>query len=48
VGERIGEWIAANPRTEIRWTTVLLTSDRRFHCLSIVLFCRDEPDRPAR
>ena len=48
VGERIGEWIAANPRTEVLWARILQTSDRKFHCLTIVLACRDEPDPAPR
>jgi hypothetical protein len=39
IGERVTDWIAANPTVHIVKTVVALTSDRNFHCLSIILFC---------
>ncbi len=39
LGDRISEWIAANPQATVLRTTVLASSDRQFHCLSIVLLC---------
>jgi hypothetical protein len=39
LGERVSDWIAANPRAQISKTIVSLTSDREYHCLSIVLIC---------
>ena len=39
LGERVTSWIAANPEVEIVSTFVRLTSDSRFHCLSMVLMC---------
>lgn len=37
LGEQVTAWIAAHPRVRILRTVVALTSDRAFHCLSIVL-----------
>ena len=39
IGERVTDWITANPTVTIVETVVQLTSDREFHCLSIVLVC---------
>jgi hypothetical protein len=43
IGERVTSWIAANPSVHIFKTVVSLTSDLKFHCLSIVLFCGPAP-----
>jgi hypothetical protein len=39
IGDKVTEWIAANPAVHIVKTVVALSSDMEFHCLSIVLFC---------
>jgi hypothetical protein len=39
LGGRVTAWIAANPQLEVTKTVVSLSSDRKFHCLSIVLIC---------
>ena len=39
LGERVTSWLAANPTLEVVRTSVTQTSDRGFHCLSLVLFC---------
>jgi hypothetical protein len=39
LGERVTEWIRNHPEERILRTSVLLSSDRAFHCLSIVLIC---------
>jgi len=39
LGARVTAWIAANPGVQIVRTFVALTSDARFHCLSMVLLC---------
>jgi hypothetical protein len=41
LGEQVTDWIAANPAVLIMKTVVVLTSDAKFHCLSIVLLCSD-------
>ena len=41
LGERVTVWIAANPAIEVLRTVVSLSSDRGFHCLSLVLVCAD-------
>jgi hypothetical protein len=43
IGERVTNWLAANPSVHILKTVVALTSDLRFHCFSIVLFCGPAP-----
>ena len=39
LGERVTAWIAANPQVRIVQTVLAQTSDARFHCFSMVLFC---------
>ena len=41
MGEAIGRWIADHPELEVVDREVRLSSDRQFHCLSIVVFYRD-------
>lgn len=41
LGDRVMAWLEANPNLEIRKTVVSLTSDSKFHCLSMVLMCAD-------
>jgi hypothetical protein len=41
LGERVSAWLAANPQLQVVRTVVQLSSDRYFHCLSMVLFCAD-------
>ena len=45
IGERVTNWIAENPSVHVFKTVVSLTSDAKFHCLSIVLFCGPAPSR---
>ena len=39
IGDRVTDWIAANPTFRIVTTVVALSSDLKFHCYSIVLLC---------
>jgi hypothetical protein len=39
LGERVTDWLAANPTLEVVRTSVTQTSDHGFHCLTLVLFC---------
>jgi hypothetical protein len=39
IGDRVTNWLQANPQLEVRKTVVSLSSDRKFHCLSLVLMC---------
>jgi hypothetical protein len=39
IGDRVTVWIAANPTLRVVKTVVALSSDLKFHCYSIVLFC---------
>jgi hypothetical protein len=41
LGDRVTTWIAANPGVEVLRTVVSLSSDRGFHCLSLVLVCAE-------
>jgi hypothetical protein len=41
LGERVTAWIQERPGTTILNTVVRLSSDSRFHCLSIVLLCHE-------
>jgi hypothetical protein len=42
LGDKITDWLRANPDLEIIEKTVTLSSDSAFHCLSIVLFWADQ------
>lgn len=39
IGEQVTAWLAANPGLRVVKAVVTLTSDEKFHCFSIVLFC---------
>lgn len=39
LGDRVTNWIRANPELAIQSTVVVQSSDQGFHCLSIVVFC---------
>ena len=41
LGEKVTDWLAANPHLEPRKTFVSLSSDSKFHCFSMVLICVD-------
>ena len=43
LGERVTSWIASHPQVDIVRADVLLSSDRQFHCLSIVLLGHEKP-----
>jgi hypothetical protein len=42
IGDHVTDWIAANPTVRVLRTVVALSSDSKFHCYSIVLFCAIE------
>ena len=44
LGEVVTAWIAQNPGVRVIKTFVMLSSDSRFHCLSIVLLGARPPD----
>lgn len=48
LGEQVTAWLRANPRTTVVGKAVRLSSDSRFHCLSIVLFFAPAESPPAR
>ena len=39
LGDHVTAWLAANPAVRPVQTIVTLSSDQKFHCLSIVLLC---------
>jgi hypothetical protein len=39
LGERVTDWLRIHPEIRVVKKVVSLSSDNRFHCLSIVLFC---------
>ena len=47
LGERVTEWIAQHRNIRIVDTIVELTSDLKFHCLSIVILCVEHPNAVA-
>jgi hypothetical protein len=42
LGERVTEWLAANPGLRVVESLVRQSSDDAFHCLSIMLFYEEE------
>lgn len=40
LGEKITDWLKANPRVEVVDKTITQSSDEAFHCLAITLFYR--------
>ena len=43
MSDTINRWLGANPGLEIVDKVVKLSSDRQFHCLTIVFFYRERP-----
>ena len=41
MGEQVGRWLAEHPEDEVVEREVRQSSDKEFHCLSIILFYRD-------
>lgn len=41
LGDHITRWLRANPNIQVIEGVVSLSSDRYFHCLSIVLLCHE-------
>ena len=39
LGDRVTDWIRSNPDVRVLRTVVAQSSDKSFHCLSIVLLC---------
>ena len=42
LGEKVTDWIRANPGAEIVNTIVTQSSDEAFHCIAITLFYKEE------
>ena len=43
MGDNITKWLEANQNLEIVDKTVTQSSDKEFHCLTIMLFYRERP-----
>jgi hypothetical protein len=43
LGEKVTEWLHQRPGCEIVDMRVMQSSDREFHCISIVLFYNEQP-----
>ncbi len=43
MGDTVTRWLTENPGLEVVDKQVLLSSDRQFHCLTLVLFYRQRP-----
>jgi hypothetical protein len=41
LGEKLTEWVKANPKLLPVATRVVQSSDNKFHCLSLVLFFQE-------
>lgn len=39
LGERVTAWLSERPELEVLRTIVKQSSDRKFHCISVVLIC---------
>jgi hypothetical protein len=48
MGETITEWLAAHPQIEVIDKVVAQSSDREFHCLSVILFYEDQHEIRTR
>jgi len=46
LGDQVTVWLACRPSVEVVETVVTASSDRAYHCLSIVLLC-DEGAEPG-
>lgn len=45
LGDRVTEWLKANPKVDVKSYAVRQSSDREFHCISITLFCTGDCTR---
>ena len=48
LGDQVTGWLADHPSVRVIEAVVTASSDRQFHCLSIVLLCDDEGLSPSR
>ena len=44
LGERLAGWLTANEMVAVCRAVVVQSSDRQFHCISIVLICRSRAE----
>lgn len=45
LGDKVTQWIAANPQAKITDITVTQSSDEAFHCIAITVFFWEAPRR---
>jgi hypothetical protein len=48
LGERLTQWIDANPNVKVVDTVVTQSSDHEFHCLTITVFFKGQALEPAQ
>lgn len=48
LGERVTDWLRKNPGAEVVDKVAMQSSDREFHCVTIVLFFRTAPTVAVR
>jgi len=50
LGEKITDWLRANPKAEVIDKAITQSSDNEFHCLTITLFYKETvgAQRPGR
>ena len=42
LGEKVTDWIAANPKSHVTQITLTQSSDAAFHCIAMTVFYREE------
>jgi hypothetical protein len=42
LGEKVSEWLAANPQKPVTSMVVTQSSDSSFHCIAITVFFREQ------
>ena len=47
VGDRVTAWLRDHPKVDVFRAVVALTSDREFHCYSLVLLAHEHPSDPG-
>ena len=47
LGDKVTNWIRANPQAKVVDTVVTQSSDEAFHCIAITLFYLDEAEPKA-
>ena len=43
LGDKVTDWLAANPQAKVTDITITQSSDEAFHCIAITVFYSEEP-----